>query len=262
MKGKKYPLYAVLFLCCFLGGRMTAYWKAESRVSVLPSASLAVVIDDFGYGGEGEEEMLALPIALTAAIMPFSDSTEKDAQKVREAKKEILIHLPMESTTGKKEWVGEKGIFCHMEEDAIRDCVAKAYEILPDAVGVNNHMGSAVMEQHMVLQPVLEEVQKNNGIFLDSLTTAESIGKETAEKTGVTYLERDVFLDSTEDVEQVKQNIRQAAEIAKSRGYAVAIGHVGPEGGCVTAQALAEMIPVLEKEGIRFVYLTDLVNRR
>ena len=41
---------------------------------------------------------------------------------------------------------------------------------------------------------------------------------------------------------------------------AVAIGHVGPEGGVLTAQVLAEMAPELEKEGIRFVTVSELAG--
>ena len=40
------------------------------------TAYLAVIIDDFGYNGEGTEEMLDLDIPLTAAIMPFSEKAE------------------------------------------------------------------------------------------------------------------------------------------------------------------------------------------
>ena len=44
-----------------------------------PKAYLAIIIDDFGYGGEGTDEMLALDADITAAVMPFS---EKSAQEV------------------------------------------------------------------------------------------------------------------------------------------------------------------------------------
>lgn len=259
MKRKKIPAYLLLFVCCFVGGQTTAQWK---EVSAPSSACLAVVIDDFGYDGAGEEELLGLEIPWTAAVMPFSEKTEEDAQKVRQAGKELLIHLPMESLEGKREWVGEKGIFLDMTEEEVRERVREAYDILPDAVGVNNHMGSAIMEQSEYLGWVMSEVAEKGGLFLDSMTTAKSKGAEMAEKAGIVCLCRDVFLDSTNDAEVVRQNLRQAAEIAKGRGSAIAIGHVGPEGGKVTAQVLAEMAPVLEAEGVRFVFLSRLAEER
>lgn len=257
MRGRKIPWYLLLFACCFAGGQATAQWKEASAPA---SACLAIVIDDFGYGGEGEEELLALPIPWTAAVMPFSEKTEEDAQKARQAGKEILIHLPMESLEGKKEWVGEQGIFLHMTEEEVRERVKRACDILPDAVGINNHMGSAIMEEAAPLGWIMEEAADRGLLFLDSVTTAESKGAEVAAKTGTVCLRRDVFLDSTQEPEVIRQNLRQAAEIAKSRGSAVAIGHVGPEGGKVTAQVLTDMIPELEAEGIRFVFLSQLAG--
>ncbi len=77
---------------------------------------------------------------------------------------------------------------------------------------------------------------------------------------GVCILGRDVFLDSTKDVEQVKANLRKAAEIAGKNGSAVAIGHVGPEGGKTTAEAIAALIPELEDAGIEFVTVGELAK--
>lgn len=81
---------------------------------------LAIIIDDFGYDGEGTEEILALDIPITVAIMPFSECTSEDAKKAAEAGKEVIVHMPMEAKSGKKSWVGEKGIFSDMSEEEIR----------------------------------------------------------------------------------------------------------------------------------------------
>lgn len=66
--------------------------------------------------------------------------------------------------------------------------------------------------------------------FLDSLTTAKSVGEDVAKEVGVPYIKRDVFLDSTQDIKTVEKNILRAAEISKQKGTAVAIGHVGCRG--------------------------------
>ena len=221
---------------------------------------LAILIDDFGYCGEGTAEMLALPIPFTAAVMPFSSCTEADAEAVRQAGKEIFIHMPMESLTGKKEWVGEKGIFRSMGDEEIRERTREAFSILPDAVGLNNHMGSAIMEDKRSLSAVLDVIKERNGIFVDSMTTPKSVGKAAAQEKGAAFLGRDVFLDSTDSVEQVRKNLRQAAEVALEKGEAVAIGHVGPEGGKITAQAIRELIPELEAAGIVFVSVGQLAK--
>ena len=261
---KKGIYYLVLFGICFLGGRMAATVQGAAE-RVLPAGGekkgeLAILIDDFGYCGEGTAEMLALSIPFTAAVMPFSSCTEADAEAVRQAGKEIFIHMPMESLTGKKEWVGEKGIFRSMSDEEIRQRTQEAFSILPDAVGLNNHMGSAIMEDKRSLSAVLDVIKGRNGIFVDSMTTPKSVGKTAAQEKGVAFLGRDVFLDSTDSVEQVRKNLRQAAQVALEKGEAVAIGHVGPEGGKITAQAIRELIPELEAAGIVFVSVGQLAK--
>lgn len=251
--------YLVLFGLCFFGGRLVASEQSE-RVSGEKRGELAILIDDFGYCGEGTEEMLALPIPFTAAVMPFSKCSEADAEAVRQAGKEILIHMPMESLTGKKEWVGDKGVFRDMTEREIQDRVKEAFAILPDAAGMNNHMGSAIMEDERSLSAVMEVLQEKNVLFVDSVTTAKSLGRKIAGEKGIPFQARDVFLDSTDSVEVVKANLRKAAEVALEKGYALAIGHVGPEGGKITAEAIRALAPELEAAGITFVTVSDLAK--
>lgn len=252
---KRGILYLALFGACFLGGRLLA---AERCIAHEAGGKLAILIDDFGYCGEGTEEMLALSVPLTAAIMPFSACTAEDAERVRQAGKEIFIHMPMESLTGKPEWVGEKGIFRRMSDAEIQERVEEAFALLPDAAGMNNHMGSAIMEDARSLSAVMEVLGRRGLPFVDSMTTAKTLGKGIAAEKGVPLFERDVFLDSTDSVAVVKANLRKAGEKALAQGRAIAIGHVGPEGGKITAQAIRELAPELQRAGVRFVTVGEL----
>ena len=219
---------------------------------------VAIIIDDFGYHGEGTEEILALDIPLTVAVMPFSDCSAQDCQEAQQAGKEVIVHMPMESLTGAKEWVGEKGVFLSMTEEEIQATVEDALQIVQNAKGMNNHMGSAIMEDNRCLGAVMDVVAENDMFFIDSKTTAQSIAEQVCQDRGVAFLTRDVFLDSTDDIHVVKQQLEQTEKIAKSKGYAVAIGHVGPEGGMVTVNALKEMLPQMKEKGIEFVTVSQL----
>ena len=263
MKKKKYLGIGLLFVCCFLAGRTVGKLQAAfvpAAQMTVEEAKLAVIIDDFGYNGAGTAEMLALDIPFTAAVLPFSSHTAENAAQAKAAGKEVIIHMPMESLTGKPEWVGNGAVCRGMTAAEVRQCMEAAYCAVPQAAGVNNHMGSAVMEDANTLGCVLDVVREKGGVFVDSVTTAESKCGTLAGEKGVPLLERDVFLDSTTEKSVVEERLREAANIAKAKGSAVAIGHVGPEGGVLTAQVLAEMAPELEKEGIRFVTVSELAG--
>ena len=76
--------YLALFGMCFLVGRSLAAGQTV-RVDGEKPCRLAILIDDFGYCGAGTEEMLALSIPFTAAVMPFSSCTAEEAERVRQA---------------------------------------------------------------------------------------------------------------------------------------------------------------------------------
>ena len=42
------------------------------------------------------------------------------------------------------------------------------------------------------------------------------------------------------------------------KGQAIAAGHVGQEGGKVTAEAIKEMLPELKRKNIDLVYVSEL----
>lgn len=238
-----------------------AFYKTETAEvfeDKNPKAYLAIIIDDFGYGGEGTEEMLALDADITAAVMPFSEKSAQEVEKIKNSGKEMIVHMPMESLTGKKSWVGDKGVFTNMTDEEIHKAVEEALVIVDGAVGLNNHMGSAIMENERCLKAVLDIVKERNLIFIDSATTPKSLGKKLSEEKEICFLKRDVFLDSTDDINLVRERLRQAGEKALKNGRAVAIGHVGPEGGKITARAIGELKKELEDKGIELVSVSKM----
>ena len=253
-----------LLLVCLFACIVTASVRLINRRAIFASSAntpkgyLAIIIDDFGNHGEGTDEMLALDIPFTAAIMPFSEGALEDKDKVKAAGKEMIVHMPMESLVGKKSWVGDKGIFLNMADEEIKAVVDEAFTVLDGAVGLNNHMGSAIMEDERALNVVINDVADRGLIFIDSGTTAKSVSKKLCENRDCGLLGRDVFLDSTDDIAVVKKQLMKAAEIAVKNGTAIAIGHVGPEGGKITAQAIKDLAPEIEKMGVEFVTITKM----
>ncbi|MEA4816359.1 MAG: divergent polysaccharide deacetylase family protein [Lachnospiraceae bacterium] len=258
MKIRKLQLvsFAFLFVIVSIFGILHIY-KAINVYRLDSPAYLAIVIDDFGYGGEGTDEMLALPIKFTAAILPFSESSKEDGQKAVDAGKEVIIHMPMEPKLGTSSFFGENIIKTTMTQEEISNLIHRALEILPESTGINNHMGSKVTEDEKTLASIIEIANSLGLIFLDSKTTQNTKVPEVCEELNTLCLQRDIFIDSTNNIEVVKKNLRDAANLALEKGHALVIGHVGPEGGLVTVNAIAELAPEFMAEGIEFVTLSE-----
>lgn len=56
----------------------------------------------------------------------------------------------------------------------------------------------------------------------------------------------------------VKKRLGEAANIALKKGFAVAIEHVGVEGGKITAEAIKEMLPEFSAQNVQLVFVSEL----
>lgn len=59
------------------------------------ASKLAIVIDDIGYRKKEDNQILALPVAISIAILPDSPYGREMAEKANQQEREILIHMPM-----------------------------------------------------------------------------------------------------------------------------------------------------------------------
>ncbi|AOY75064.1 divergent polysaccharide deacetylase family protein [Clostridium formicaceticum] len=223
-------------------------------------AKIAIIIDDFGNAGNGTKEMVDIQATLTCAVIPFLPYTTEDAELAHSKGHEIIIHLPMEPHIGSPKWLGEKGITINLSTEQIKSIMREAIENVSYAVGINNHMGSKATEDKRIMAAIIDVLKENNMYIVDSKTSMNSVIAEIAKEYEVPVLERAVFLDNEKNVEAIKRQLVLLGELALEKGYAIGIGHVGPEGGVITAKAIQEMIPVFEKKGIEIVPISDLIK--
>ena len=106
------------------------------------------------------------------------------------------------------------------------------------------------------MQSVLKVLKGREMFFVDSKTSPASVGYSLARKMGLKAGTRQVFLDNVQNVAAIKAQLRQVADTARKRGSAIAICHPHQ----TTIQALSSMLPAMKKDGITFVYASQLVS--
>jgi polysaccharide deacetylase 2 family uncharacterized protein YibQ len=102
----------------------------------------------------------------------------------------------------------------------------------------------------------LDLIKKKHLFFLDSFVTGNSLAKQLAEEKKVRFAKRDVFLDNHPDPFYIRQQIEQLKKKARINGQAVGIGHDRK----TTLEVLREELPGMEKEGYKFVFVSDLAH--
>ncbi|MHA6484783.1 divergent polysaccharide deacetylase family protein [Paenibacillus sp. strain BS8-2] len=244
-----------LLLCCS-GLRVSA--EGEGQPTQPAHRTVTIVIDDFGNGMNGTEEMLQLPVKFAVAVMPFMPTTKQDAEAAYKLGHDVLIHMPMEPNQGKRSWLGPGAITVDLSDAEIRQKVEEAIAEVPHAIGMNNHMGSKVTADERIMRVVLTVCKEHGLFFLDSRTTFKSVVSKIANEVGVPVLENHVFLDDVYTVEHISKQVGVIRKHMATHEHTITIGHVGPPGP-KTASVLRQSIPALQSKAA-IVKPSDLIR--
>ncbi|HPC16034.1 MAG TPA: divergent polysaccharide deacetylase family protein [Candidatus Hydrogenedentes bacterium] len=212
---------------------------------------IAIILDDGGYGGPVTARILALDPNLTLAILPGTPFGARTAKRASELGFEVMLHMPMEGANM------PGSLLTGMTEAEMRGRLDEALAGIPEAVGVNNHMGSVFTSNANAINRFMNILAGRGLYFIDSRTTPRSVAFDGALKHGIPAGSRDVFLDHQKEPNYIIGQFNHLMEVAKERGYAIGIGHFRP----TTVQVLVSMLPQLEKNGIKLVHASELVLR-
>ena len=217
---------------------------------------LAVIIDDLGNDLLIARDLVSIAAPLTFAIMPFRPFSAAVAERATLAGREVLLHLPMEADSGKE--FGAQGVL-HVTapHDEILRLVDESVAALPQAVGVNNHLGSRFTADRERMQWVLARLKENNLFFIDSKTSPDSVACDVAKTVAVPCATRQIFLDDADDEQRVRKQIAAAVELARRRGDVIAIGHAR----AATVAALRASLSEALRVGVDIVPASALVKR-
>jgi polysaccharide deacetylase 2 family uncharacterized protein YibQ len=143
-----------------------------------------------------------------------------------------------------------------MNKEKIISVISADLSDIVYAKGVNNHMGSLATSDIKTMEIVFKELKRRGLYFLDSYVVPESVCQELAAKIGLPFAKRDVFLDNSSDPQYIREQINRLKEKARLKGYAIGIGHDRKN----TLLVLKDALPKLEKEGYKFVFVSELVE--
>jgi len=228
---------------------------ASGPAKVPPAPRLAIVVDDLGYDPVRDAEWLDFPERITVSVLPHGPSSKSFAASARTHGFGVILHVPMEpegAVVDRTEpFLLRRGMT--PEEIAIR--FARMAADVPQANGASNHMGSAFTSDLAAMAAFAQALKGKGFFFVDSVTSAGTVGFIAMEQAGVPAMRRDVFLDDDGRPEEMQRQWAAAISLAKERGQAILLCHPRRE----TRKALLELLPQLRREGILPVTVEDLL---
>lgn len=215
---------------------------------------LAIVIDDIG-NSKLDLKALALPTAITLSVLPYTPYAKRISNIATQQGRELLLHVPMQAKTQNSK-LGKGALMYDMQEQQFKDQLNNAINYLPDATGINNHMGSMLTEHVMQMQWIMETLDKHGLYFLDSRTTPLTIAENTANISGIPALRRHIFLDNIKTEKAMEQQFQHAINLGKKNASVVIIAHPYPE----TIQFLEDKFQQ-KNSAIQLVALLELLSQ-
>ena len=233
--------------------------KAQERSGNAPHSAqaprLAIILDDLGNERAAAEAVFKLRYPITISVLPNHEHSSEIANEALRRGYQVLLHLPMQSVANET----PEGQELHpgMPATEVSSLVEQFLKNVPGVVGVNNHQGSQATADLALMEELMRVLRERQLFYVDSRTTAATVAYETAQEFGVRSAFRNVpFLDDVAEVTAVRKQLEVALRGARDKGEAVAIGHPHP----ATLKALREVLPRAQAQGVRFVFVSELVH--
>ena len=217
---------------------------------------IALVIDDLGLNRPNTRRTIELPGPLTLALMTYAETLQEFADKARSNGHELLVHFPMAPRDPRYD-PGPNALRAELGKEELARRLAWGLSRFEGYVGVNNHMGSGFTSSIPGMAQVMVELKARGLLYLDSLTIPGAVGAPLADRLGVPFAVRDVFIDNDhQDRAAIRRQLQQLERVALRRGAAIGIGH--PHNA--TLEELAVWLPEVEKRGFTLVPVSALMR--
>jgi uncharacterized protein len=218
-------------------------------------ARLAIIIDDLGSDRTAADAVFALGYPLTISVLPNHEHSADIANEAHGRGFQVMLHLPMQSVAN--EMPEARELRSGMPASEVAAMVDQFLQNVPSAAGVNNHQGSQATADPALMDELMPVLRDRHLFYVDSRTTAATVAYDAAQDFGVRSAFRNVpFLDDVAEVAAVRKQLELALRGAREKGDAVAIGHPRP----ATLQALREVLPQAQAQGIRLVPAAEIVH--
>lgn len=141
------------------------------QVYAAQAGKLSIVIDD-GLPPSRRKRGAANADGDPVAVLPNAPHARLMATRAHSQGREVLIHMPMAPLS--KQPLERDTLQPSMSSDEIQRIIRNAVNNVPYAVGMNNHMGSAMTSSLPGMQKVMQALESYRLYFLDSMTIGSS----------------------------------------------------------------------------------------
>ena len=218
--------------------------------SIKGRAKLVIIIDDVATF-EHASMIKSLGLKITPSIFPAT-KTHPDTPNIARTFEFYMIHLPMQARHFDSPEIGT--LTTNESYESILAKIKKIRKDFPRAKYTNNHTGSRFTSDFDAMDKAYRALIEQGFVFVDSKTIAQTAVARAAKKHNQPYISRDIFLDDDPSASAVRRELAVAVNLAKKRGYAIAIGHPKKNTIAVIKESKNNLL-----KDVDVVYLKDIL---
>jgi len=218
--------------------------------SIKGRAKLVIIIDDVATF-EHASMIKSLGLKITPSIFPAT-KTHPDTPNIARTFEFYMIHLPMQAKHFDSPEIGTLTI--NESFESMHEKIKKIRKDFPRAKYTNNHTGSRFTSDFDAMDKAYRALIEQGFVFVDSKTIAQTAVARAAKKHNQPYISRDIFLDDDPSASAVRRELVAAVNLAKKRGYAIAIGHPKKNTIAVIKESKNNLL-----KDVDVVYLKDIL---
>ena len=218
--------------------------------SVKGRAKLVLIIDDVATF-EHASMVKSIGLKITPSIFPAT-KTHPDTPNIARTFEFYMIHLPMQAKHFDSPEIGTLTV--NESFESMLEKIKKIRKDFPRAKYTNNHTGSRFTSDYDAMDKAYRALIEQGFIFVDSKTIAQTAVARAAKKYNQPYISRDIFLDDDPSASAVRRELVAAVNLAKKRGYAIAIGHPKKNTIAVIKESKNNIL-----KDVEVVYLKDIL---
>ena len=220
------------------------------NASIKGRAKLVIIIDDVATF-EHASMIKSLGLKITPSIFPAT-KTHPDTPNIARTFEFYMIHLPMQAKHFDSPEIGTLTI--NESFESMLEKIKKIRRDFPRAKYTNNHTGSRFTSDFDAMDKAYRALIEQGFVFVDSKTIAQTVVARAAKKHNQPYISRDIFLDNDPSASAVRRELVAAVNLAKKRGYAIAIGHPKKNTIAVIKESKNNLL-----KDVDVVYLKDIL---
>jgi polysaccharide deacetylase 2 family uncharacterized protein YibQ len=216
---------------------------------------ISIIVTNLGLNRRSTELALSLPKQIALGFLPYTKSLKPLLNKAQNKGHEIYLYLPMQ-TSQSEDNPGRYSLMRNLplEENEVRLNVILNSHAKYD--GVYSNFKESFTADKKSSEAILDQLNDIGLIFVLGKNYENNLPRHI--KSNNNIIATNIIIDLEPDKEIIKKELDKLIKIAKSEG--TALGYA--QGLILTIEMLRDWVPLLEKQGVKLVPISELLKER